>query len=392
MKKILVIFGTRPEAIKLAPIVNELKKRPTDFELIVCVTGQHREMLDQVLNLFEIEPDYDLNVMSENQDLFDVTGKILLGLKEVFVKEQPDLVLVQGDTTTAFVGSLAAFYFKVSIGHVEAGLRTYNKYHPFPEEKNRHMVAVLADYHFAPTDWAKENLINEGILEETTWVTGNTGIDALLSITKKMEGSAEGERWKSFFLDKWNLDLNDDGEDGKIILVTAHRRENFGEGFQRICMALREIASKNRDAKVVYPVHLNPNVRKPVSDILQAGEGKNQLKNIYLLEPLDYAPFVYLMNKSYLILTDSGGVQEEAPSLGKPVLVMRDTTERPEGVEAGTVKLVGTSRDDIVEETQKLMDDPDYYKEMSTPANPYGDGKSAERIVNILGVELFKTV
>ena len=386
MIKVFVIFGTRPEAIKLAPVINELRKHPSDFETLVCVTGQHREMLDQVLNFFEIVPDYDMNIMSANQDLFDVTGKTLGGLRKTLKRERPDLVVVQGDTTTAFVASLAAFYFKVAIGHVEAGLRTYKKYHPFPEEKNRHMVTVLADYHFAPTQWAMENLLREGISGENIWVTGNTGIDALLLTRKKLEGNAAENHWKGFFLDKWNLDLNcyGEGEKRRLILVTSHRRENFDGGFERICQALMEIASRNKNVGIVYPVHLNPNVRRPVFDILYSNASGHGINNIHLLEPLEYAPFVYLMNKSYLILTDSGGVQEEAPSLGKPVLVMRDTTERPEGIEAGIVRLVGTSVNNIIKEAQKLLDSREYYKEMSKRANPYGDGNSAVRIVSTL--------
>ena len=383
MKKIMLIFGTRPEAIKLAPIIQRLKAEGSKFKPVVCVTAQHREMLDQVLNLFEIEPDYDLNIMTDNQDLFDVTVKALNGLKEILKKEKPDIALVQGDTTTSFVASVAAFYLKIPVGHVEAGLRTYNKYSPFPEEKNRHLTGVLADYHFAPTEWAKNNLLKENAPEDRIWVTGNTVIDALLWVVSRQK-SAGGEQYGNrYFKERWGLTLTTNTNTCKLILVTGHRRESFGEGFKNICLALKEIAKDRHDIKIVYPVHLNPNVQKPVRDIL------SDIPNIYLIEPLDYEPFVYLMEKAYLILTDSGGIQEEAPSLGKPVLVMRNVTERPEGIEAGVVKLVGTDKERIVAETEILLDNKKAYERMAQASNPYGDGKATERIVDILEEVLF---
>jgi len=383
MKKIMLIFGTRPEAIKLAPIIQRLKAEGSKFKPIVCVTAQHREMLDQVLNLFEIEPDYDLNIMIDNQDLFDVTVKALNGLKEILKKEKPDIALVQGDTTTSFVASLAAFYLKIPVGHVEAGLRTYNKYSPFPEEKNRHLTGVLADYHFAPTEWAKNNLLKENAPEDRIWVTGNTVIDALLWVVSRQKSAGGEQYWNRYFKERWGLTLTTNTNTCKLILVTGHRRESFGESFRNICLALKEIAKDRHDIKIVYPVHLNPNVQKPVRDIL------SDIPNIYLIGPLDYEPFVYLMEKACLILTDSGGIQEEAPSLGKPVLVMRNVTERPEGIEAGVVKLVGTDKERIVAETEILLDDKKAYEEMARASNPYGDGKAAERIVDILEEVLF---
>lgn len=383
--KIMLVFGTRPEAIKLAPVIHELKLQPSKFKPVVCVTAQHRQMLDQVLRLFEIVRDYDLDIMSDNQDLFDITKKTLEGLKAILKKEQPDIVLVQGDTTTTFMASLAAFYCKIPIGHVEGGLRTYNKYQPFPEEKNRQMTTVLADYHFAPTEWAKQNLVKEGISSDRIWVTGNTGIDALLTILRGQKSEVRRKFFEEYFKKNWNLTLSSTTNNSKLILVTGHRRENFGEGFKNICLALKEIAQRNPDVTIVYPVHLNPNVQKPVFKILSSKEKVlGNLRNIYLIEPLDYAPFVYLMDKSYLILTDSGGVQEEAPSLGKPALVMRNTTERPEGVESGNTKLVGTNFNKIVMEVQRLLNDKTAYEEMSSKQNSYGDGKAAERIVDIL--------
>lgn len=372
--KILTIFGTRPEAIKLAPVIKELEKHPDEFSSTVCITAQHREMLDQVLDLFKIKPDYDLNIMQKNQTLYDVTSKGLQGIQTVIEKECPDMVLVQGDTTTTFVGSLAAFYAKVPVGHVEAGLRTYNKYHPFPEEINRRLTSQIADLHFAPTERSKKNLVREGIDDKKIFVTGNTVIDALLLVRKKQAVTAVKEIWDSFF-NGYNVTFDNDK---KLILVTGHRRENFGEGFENICNALKDIAVSYPDVDIVYPVHLNPNVQEPVNRILDG------VKNICLIQPLDYEPFVYLISKSYLILTDSGGVQEEAPSLGKPVLVMRETTERPEGVDAGTVRLVGTNRGKIVEETTRLLEDEKAYFAMSSAHNPYGDGKASLQIVSIL--------
>ncbi len=378
MKKVLVVFGTRPEAIKLAPVIDQLKKHNSRFETCVCVTAQHREMLDQVLKIFKIVPDYDLNIMREGQDLFDITSNVLVRLRDVFKNERPDIVLVQGDTTTAFVGGLAAYYLKISIGHVEAGLRTYNKYSPFPEEKNRHLLSTLVDYHFAPTERAKSNLLKEGIPEEKIRVVGNTVIDALFSVIRNQGLQSKRKNFEDYFKNKWNLSSLFGGNSRKLILITGHRRENFGIGFQNICDALKEIAEKRPDVIIVYPVHLNPNVQQPVKKIL------NGLPNMFLIDPLEYEPFVFLMNRSYLILTDSGGIQEEAPSLGKPVLVMRNTTERPEGIEAGSVKLVGTIKDAIVSETIELLDNTSLYRKMSRASSPYGDGRSAERIANIL--------
>ncbi|WP_420265609.1 non-hydrolyzing UDP-N-acetylglucosamine 2-epimerase [Candidatus Magnetominusculus dajiuhuensis] len=376
--KILLVFGTRPEAIKMAPVIRQLISRKSTIIPVVCITGQHREMLDQVMSVFDIKPGHDLGIMKRNQDLFDITINSLGGLKCVIEKEQPNIVLVQGDTTTAFTAALAAYYLKVPIGHVEAGLRTYNKYSPFPEEINRHLLSVLADLHFAPTAWAQSNLINEGIPADRIWVTGNTVIDALLSVSDRVLGKSTF--WFDYFKDNFNLDLQTNIK--KIILVTGHRRENFGEGFMNICMSLKEISQKRPDAAIIYPVHLNPNVQRPVHSILQG------LSNIHLIDPVEYEPFVFLMNRAYFILTDSGGIQEEAPSLGKPVLVMRDSTERPEGVEAGVVKLVGTSRELIVDSALALLDDALVYERMSKGGNPYGDGKAAERIVDILAEKL----
>ena len=389
MRKILTIFGTRPEAVKMAPVIQKLAAHEPVFRSVVCVTAQHREMLDQVLNIFQIIPDYDLNIMTENQNLFDVTSRVLEGIGRVLTKEKPDLVLVQGDTTTAFAGSLASYYLQIPIGHVEAGLRTHNKYNPFPEEKNRHLAGVLADYHFAPTEWAKSNLLKENISSDRVWVTGNTVIDALLSITRLQNTSEIEKKWCDFFKRTWGLKLS--GQQNKIILVTGHRRESFGQGFKNICLALATIAQRFPDCKIVYPVHLNPNVQKPVSEILGtirpsgATEGQApESKNVFLIQPLDYEPFVFLMKKAYLLLTDSGGVQEEGPTLGKPVLVMRETTERPEGIEAGTSRLVGTKAEGIITAVCELLEDFAVYNKMAKVNNPYGDGKAAERIVNTL--------
>ncbi len=382
MKKILVTFGTRPEAIKLAPVIRQLKIRSSRFRTVICVTAQHREMLDQVIDLFDIRPDYDLGIMSDGQDLFYITTGILTSLKGVLEKERPDLIMVQGDTTTSFAASLAAFYLKIPIAHVEAGLRTYDKHSPFPEEKNRHLTGVLADYHFASTEWARGNLLREGVSADKIWVTGNTVIDALLAVVSRQNSAARQEALSNYFRDRWNL-LFEDGDGGsRLILVTGHRRESFGEGFKNICLAIREIAENNPAANIVYPVHLNPKVRQPVCEIL--GSEPSGSKNIFLLDPLDYDSFVYLINNSYIVLTDSGGIQEEAPSLGKPVLVMRDTTERPEGVEAGAVRLVGTDRERMVKETERLLRDVDAYEGMARVVNPYGDGRASGRIADIL--------
>jgi UDP-N-acetylglucosamine 2-epimerase (non-hydrolysing) len=375
-KKVLVIFGTRPEAIKMAPLIYQLKKRKSEFNTRICVSAQHRQMLDQVLNIFKLRPDHDMNIMSKNQSLFDITAKTLIKLKSILDKEKPHIILVQGDTTTTLAASLAAYYQKILIGHVEAGLRTHDKYHPFPEEKNRHVTTVLADYHFVPTKWARSNLIREGIPREKIWITGNTVVDALQIVVEKQNQASKQKYFEKYFSDNHNLTF--EGKNQKIILVTGHRRESFGEGFKNICHAIREIAQKREDVLIVYPVHLNPNVQRPVKSILK---GK---ANILLIEPLEYEPFIFLMNRSYLILTDSGGIQEEAPSLGKPVLVMRNATERPEGIRAGVVKLVGTDKKKIVSNTLKLMSNTVLYQKMSGVANPYGDGKAAERIVEVL--------
>ncbi len=371
--RVLIIFGTRPEAIKMAPVIMELQKHHDTIKTIVCVTAQHRQMLDQVLNLFEIKPEYDLDLMKPGQDLFDITSSVLGGLRPIIIKERPDIVLVHGDTTTTMASALAAYYCKVKVGHVEAGLRTKNKFSPFPEEVNRKITGTLTDLHFAPTDAARRNLVSEGVTPKSITVTGNTVVDALLSVSAMI---MDDKKIQENFDKKFSF-LN---PDKKLILVTGHRRENFGQGFENICFALKEIVETNSDVEILYPVHLNPNVQEPVKRIL----GNGHAMNIHLIEPVDYLPFVYLMNRSFLIITDSGGVQEEAPSLGKPVLVMRDTTERPEAVEAGTVRLVGTDREKIVAETALLLNKTSAYRAMSMAHNPYGDGRAASRIVNIL--------
>ncbi len=371
MKKILTVFGTRPEAIKMAPVVKELERHPDVFEAKVCVTAQHRQMLDQVLELFNIIPHYDLDIMKPGQSLTDVTCNVLQGLAPVLESFRPDVVLVHGDTTTTMAASLAAYYQKIDVGHVEAGLRTGNIYSPWPEEMNRKLAGAITRYHFAPTERSKENLLREGVPAEFIHVTGNTVIDALLDVVVKVrtDRGLREEMGKRFdFLNP----------DKRLILVTGHRRENFGNGFENICMALKEIATANSDVEILYPVHLNPNVQEPVHRLLSG------CPSVHLIEPLDYLPFVYLMDRSYLIITDSGGVQEEAPSLGKPVLVMRDTTERPEAVTAGTVRLVGTDKDRIVAEATELLENQTSYESMSLAHNPYGDGKAAKRIGALL--------
>ncbi len=374
MKKILVVFGTRPEAIKMAPIIQKLKKEEDCYETRVCVTAQHREMLDQVLDLFKINPDYDLNIMQPDQDLDEVASKILIKLKSVLDDFLPDLVLVHGDTITTFAASLSAYLKKIKVGHVEAGLRTGDLFSPWPEEGNRKLTSILTDYHFAPTALSKKNLLDEGIDESKIFITGNSVIDALqitvnrIENDKKLKSQIEKRVEKSGFI---NLS-------SKFILVTGHRRENFGQGMLNICESLKVLAKNNLDINFLYPVHLNPNVRKPVNDLL------SDISNIKIIEPFEYEEFVYLMSKSYLILTDSGGIQEEAPSLGKPVLVMRNKTERPEAIEAGTVKLVGSDKDKIVKEVQKLLDNYEEYQKMCKAINPYGDGKTSKRIIEIL--------
>lgn len=373
-KKVLIVFGTRPEAIKMAPLVKALTAREKVFDTRVCVTAQHREMLDQVLDLFDIKPEYDLDVMEPGQDLFGVTTKILNGIKGVLTEFEPEIVLVHGDTATTFSTSLAAFYNQIPIGHVEAGLRTGNIYSPWPEEANRKLTGILAQYHFAPTQISKDNLIKENVLAENIYITGNTVIDALYLVLDKIEKNKELQVDLRSFIKQSGFEAID----SRFVLITGHRRENFGEGFLNICNALKSLASSNPEVNFVYPVHLNPNVRKPVSELLA------DTQNVFLIEPLHYEAFLLLMNKAYIILTDSGGIQEEAPSLGKPVLVMRDTTERPEAVEAGTVKLVGAEEQSIVSSVQKLLDDKEEYTKMSKAHNPYGDGKASERIVDAL--------
>ena len=375
-KKVLIVFGTRPEAIKMAPLVNEFLNNKNKFDTKVCVTAQHREMLDQVLEIFDIKPDYDLNIMKPGQDLYDVTSNVLLGLKDVLDEFEPSLVFVHGDTTTTFSASLACFYKKIDIAHVEAGLRTNNIYSPWPEEGNRVLTSKLAKYHFAPTQMSKDNLLKENIDPNSVEVVGNSVIDALLDIVGKISSNLEMKNMLIEKIASFGFDLQYSLENNKkIILVTGHRRENFGEGIQNICGALKEIAQRNKDINIVYPMHLNPNIRRPVIEIL------GEIDNIYLIEPLDYEPFLFLMSQSYLILTDSGGIQEEAPSLGKPVLVLRDTTERPEALIAGTVKLVGTNKKQIVDEVEALLSNSLAYSQMSKSHNPYGDGDTCKKIV-----------
>lgn len=369
-KKVLVVFGTRPEAIKMAPLV-KLLENSDQFVSKVCVTAQHREMLDQVLELFDIKPDYDLNLMKPGQDLTGITCGILNGLQDILKEFNPEFVLVHGDTATTLSASLAAYYQQIKVGHVEAGLRTGNIYSPWPEEGNRKLTGAIADLHFAPTKTSKENLLKEGIDNAKVHETGNTVIDALLQVIEKLESDTELSKKLETQFEALNLDQ-------KLVLITGHRRESFGEGFEKICTAISHVAQKFPEVQFVYPVHLNPNVREPVNRLLSG------LHNVHLIEPLDYLPFVYLMNKSHFILTDSGGIQEEAPSLGKPVLVMRDTTERPEAVEAGTVKLVGTDIERIVGEISLLLVDDNEYKKMSVAHNPYGDGNACERILSAL--------
>ena len=379
MKKILLVFGTRPEAIKMAPLVKKLQAEPEEFQTIVCVTGQHREMLDQVLHLFDITPDYDLNIMKPNQDLYDITSRILLGMRDVLREVQPDIVLVHGDTTTSMAAALAAFYQQIPVGHVEAGLRTGNIYSPWPEEMNRLMTGRIASVHFSPTPLAKENLLREHVDEKQINVTGNTVIDALQMVVERLNSDTALATEVKNKVENMGYDADRLCEDRRLVLITGHRRENFGEGFLNICHAIKNLSEKYPNVDYVYPMHLNPNVRKPVLEILGKGA-----ENVFLIEPLDYLPFVYMMQHSTLILTDSGGVQEEAPGLGKPVLVMRDTTERPEAVEAGTVLLVGTNREKIEQGVSMLLDDAETYRRMSEAVNPYGDGLACNRIVDRL--------
>ncbi len=382
MKKVMLVFGTRPEAIKMAPLVKEFQKNQNNFETIVCVTGQHREMLDQVLNIFEIKPDYDLNIMKQGQDLYDVTARVLVGMRDVLKEVHPDVVLVHGDTTTSTAAALAAFYQQIPVGHVEAGLRTHNIYSPWPEEMNRQITGRIATYHFAPTPLSKQNLLAEGVKEKQIHVTGNTVIDALYMVVNKIKNDKVLDAKLEEMLNKAGYDINRLVGGRKLVLITGHRRENFGDGFIHMCTAIKDLTSKYPDVDFVYPMHLNPNVRKPIHEVF--GENLSNLGNMFFIEPLEYLSFVYLMEKSTIVLTDSGGIQEEAPGLGKPVLVMRDTTERPEALEAGTVKLVGTNCDKITSEVSALLENQVYYEEMSKAVNPYGDGMACERIVSTL--------
>lgn len=381
MRTILLVFGTRPEAIKMVPVIGELKRRSKLFKTVVCVTGQHREMLDQVLSIFDIHPDYDLHIMKQGQDLYDVTSRVLVGMREVLRQVYPDVVLVHGDTTTSMAAALAAFYQQIPVGHIEAGLRTHNIYSPWPEEMNRQITGRIARYNFAPTQNSYQNLLHEGVDPAYITITGNSVIDSLQQVVKRIkEDSILAEKLAKSLLatgyDVGRLSCK------KLILITGHRRENFGEGFLDICRALKDLAKKYSEVDFVYPMHLNPNVRKPIHTVF--GESLEKHENMFFIEPLEYLEFIYLMNKSYLVLTDSGGIQEEAPGLGKPVLVMRDTTERPEAVQAGTVKLVGTDYQKIISETSMLLEDIAYYEKMSQSVNPYGDGQASKRIADVL--------
>ena len=384
----MLVFGTRPEAIKMAPVIKELKKYPKDFEIIICVTAQHREMLDQVLSLFEITPDYDLNIMKKGQDLYDITAAVLTGMRDVLNESKPDIILVHGDTTTSTASALAAFYQRIPVGHVEAGLRTNNIYSPWPEEMNRQITGRIATYNFSPTEISKQNLLVENIKSETIEVTGNTVIDALYLVLQQIENNENIQKSVFNALEQNGISenqfLNWSNKKRRLVLITGHRRENFGEGFLNICNAIKNLANKYPDADFLYPMHLNPNVRKPINKIF----GEESLNNVFFIEPLEYLPFVYLMSKCYLVLTDSGGIQEEAPGIGKPVLVMRNTTERPEGLEAGTVKLVGTSEELIINEVSTLMDSESEYIKMSEASNPYGNGKASEKIASFLKSKL----
>lgn len=382
MKTIMLVFGTRPEAIKMCPLVKEFQKYPNDFRTIVCVTGQHREMLDQVLQIFDVTPDYDLNIMKQGQDLYDVTSRVLLGMRDVLKQEQPDVVFVHGDTTTSTAAAIAAFYQQIPVAHVEAGLRTHNIYSPWPEEMNRQITSRIAAYNYAPTPLSRQNLLQENVCDDTITVTGNTVIDALYMVVDKIKQDQKlGSQLAQNILAA-GYDVNRLNHDKKMVLITGHRRENFGDGFINMCTAIKDLTQKYPDVDFIYPMHLNPNVRKPIHEVF--GEDLSGLGNMFFIEPLEYLNFVYLMEKCNIVLTDSGGIQEEAPGLGKPVLVMRDTTERPEAVDAGTVKLVGTDYQKIVDNVSRLLDDTEYYNTMSKAVNPYGDGKACERIVNKL--------
>lgn len=382
MKKVMLVFGTRPEAIKMAPLAKEFQKHPDKFETIVCVTGQHRQMLDQVLEIFDIKPDYDLNIMKQGQDLYDVTARVLTGMRDVFTDIKPDVVLVHGDTTTSTAAAIASFYQQIPVGHVEAGLRTHNIYSPWPEEMNRQITGRIAEYNFAPTQLSHDNLIAEGIDDKHIIITGNTVIDTLYWVVDKMKHDGNLNINLSNQLKDAGYDTDRLVNGRRMVLITGHRRENFGDGFINMCRAIKALTEKYPDIDFVYPMHLNPNVRKPIHEVF--GDDLSNLGNMFFIEPLEYLSFVYLMEKSTIVLTDSGGIQEEAPGLGKPVLVMRDTTERPEALSAGTVKLVGTDFDKIVGEVSALLDDAKHYDEMSHAVNPYGDGLACKRIVNYL--------
>ena len=386
MKTVMLVFGTRPEAIKMAPLVMEFKKYEEDFKTVVCVTGQHREMLDQVLDIFGIRPDYDLNIMKQGQDLYGVTCRVLMGMRDVLTEVRPDVVLVHGDTTTSTAAALAAFYQQIPVGHVEAGLRTYNIYSPWPEEMNRQLTGRIATYDFAPTPLSRQHLLDEHVDDSKITVTGNTVIDALLWAVDRMKSDTKLS--KTLVETVWRAGYDAQRLDGsrRLVLITGHRRENFGRGMEQMCSAIRDLALKYREVDFVYPMHLNPNVRKAIHEVV----GSTGPDNLFFIEPLEYLSFVYMMEKSHIVLTDSGGIQEEAPGLGKPVLVMRDTTERPEAVEAGTVRLVGADYDAIVANVCDLLDHPDAYEQMSKAVNPYGDGKACGRIVNALKVALIK--
>ena len=382
MKRILLVFGTRPEAIKMCPLVKEFQKHPESFETVVCVTGQHREMLDQVLQIFDVKPDYDLNIMKQGQDLYDVTARVLTGMRDVLDAVKPDVVLVHGDTTTSMAAAMAAFYRQIPVGHVEAGLRTHNLYSPWPEEMNRQVTGRIAEYDFSPTPLSRQNLLDEGVPAEKIIVTGNTVIDALHWVVGKIENDSQLSKTLA---ENLRVSGYDTDRNRRLVLITGHRRENFGDGFISMCTAIRDLAKKYPEVDFVYPMHLNPNVRKPIKQVFgHEMNGKDEKRNMFFIEPLDYLDFVYLMSKSYIVLTDSGGIQEEAPGLGKPVLVMRDTTERPEALDAGTVRLVGTDYDKIVKEVSALLEDWNHYEEMSHAVNPYGDGKACPRIVEKL--------
>ena len=378
----MLVFGTRPEAIKMAPLVKEFQKHPDKFQTIVCVTGQHRQMLDQVLEIFDIRPDFDLNIMKQGQDLYDVTARVLTGMRDVLSEARPDVVLVHGDTTTSTAAALAAFYQQIPVGHVEAGLRTHNIYSPWPEEMNRQITGRIATHHFAPTPLSRENLMAEGVSADRIAVTGNTVIDALYMVVDKIKGDTELGRRLGAELKSAGYDVDRLSGGRKMVLITGHRRENFGDGFISMCRAIKALTEKYPDVDFVYPMHLNPNVRKAIHEVF--GENLTGLGNMFFIEPLEYLSFVYLMEKSTIVLTDSGGIQEEAPGLGKPVLVMRDTTERPEALAAGTIRLVGTDYDRIVHEVSRLVDEAGYYESMSKAVNPYGDGLACQRIVSCL--------